>query len=524
MAIFPLKICVAGLVAVSIAVTAQADNLRVVPSAPLQILDPLSTTAHITRDHGFMVYDTLFGTDAAGDIRPQMVEKYSVDATKTIWTFTLRDGLKFHDGSPVTSSDVIASLRRWQSKDILGGKMKARTAGMVAVNDQTFQIKLSSPFGLMLEALGKPSSIVPFIMQKSVVDAAGAGPVTTIVGSGPFEFVQAQFKPGERAVYVKNASYKPRNEPASGTAGGKVVKVDSVEWVFLRDPQTAVNALRKKEVDYLDTAPFEQVADLRKDSRLDVIKRPLSLSYVMRFNVMAPPFDDPRIRRAAMLAMSQDAILKVQVNVPGAYENCTSVYPCGTTYSSAPFRYTGKSNFTAARKLLQEAGYDGTPVVILDTPEVRVQNKTAPMISALLRLAGFKTKLMPLDWASWLQKRTSMLPPDKGGWSIFVAGWSPLDLTVPISSAPLTASGKAGWPGWFEDAEVESLMTQFTDAPGLAEQKAIAARIQDRILAEAAIVPLGQASSYSVARRDSLEGLLPRVAATVYWNVSLTGK
>ncbi|MCL7714831.1 ABC transporter substrate-binding protein [Stenotrophomonas sp. CPCC 101365] len=519
-----MKTCVIGLVAASIALGAQAGTLRVVPSAPLQILDPLSTTAHITRDHGFMVYDTLFGTDATGAIQPQMVESYSIDAAKTTWTFTLREGLEFHDGSPVTSADVIASLQRWQTLDIMGGKMKERTVRMRADDDRTFRIELSAPFALMLEALGKPSSIVPFIMQKSVVDAAGTGPVTRIVGSGPFRFVQEAFKPGERAIYARNARYRPRGEPASGTAGGKTVRVDAVEWVFLRDPQTAVNALRKKEVDFLDTAPFEQVPDLQKDPGLEVIDRPLSLSYVMRFNAMTPPFNDPRVRRAAMLAMSQEAILKVQVNVPGAFQSCTSVYPCGTTYSSPSAHYTGKPDFAAARRLLEDAGYDGTPVVILDTPEVRAQNKTAAMISALLRLAGFRTRLMPLDWASWLQKRTSMLPPDQGGWSIFVAGWSPLDLTVPLSSAPLTASGRAGWPGWFEDAEVESLLAQFADTQEPARQKAIATLIQERILAQAAIVPLGQASSYSVARRHSLDGLLPRIAATVYWNVSLSDK
>ncbi len=520
----PLKSCLAGLVAATFGVVAQADTLRVVPQAPLQILDPLSTTAYITRDHGFMVYDTLFGTDSSGNVQPEMVAKYAVDAAGTTWTFTLRDGLKFHDGSPVTSADAIASLERWQSKDTLGGKMKARTSGMTAVDAHTFQIKLSAPFGPMLAALGKASSIVPFIMPKAVIEAAGAGPVTKIVGSGPFEFVQSEFKPGERAVYARFEGYKPRSEPASGTAGGKVVKVDKVEWLFLRDPQTAVNALRNKEVDFLDSPSFEQVPDLLKDPSLQVVKLPAAFSYVMRFNTLTPPFNDPKVRRAAMLAVNQEAVLKVQIGVPGAYETCASVYPCGTPYSSTPAHYTGKPNFAEARKLLQEAKYDGTPIVILDAPEVKVQYKTAPMMSALLQQAGFKTKVLPLDWASWLQKRTLTAPASEGGWNVFVAAWSPLDLAVPISSAPLTANGKSGWPGWFEDAQVDALMTQFTDATDLAQQKAIAAKIQDRILEAGAIAPLGQGNGFSVMRKDSLTGLLPRVAATVFWNVSLTGK
>lgn len=519
-----LKTWGVGLILATAVTFAHADTLRVVPTAPLQILDPLSTTAYITRDHGFMVYDTLFGTDIEGKVLPEMVETYGVDEAGTTWTFTLRDGLKFHDGSPVTSADVIASLQRWQSKDTLGGKMKSRTSGMTAVDDKTFQIKLSAPFGPMLTALAKPSAIVPFIMPKAVIDEAGSGPITKIIGSGPFAFAGGEFRPGERAVYVKNADYKPRSEPASGTAGGKVVKVDKVEWIFLKDAQTAVNALRNKEIDYIDQPSYEQVADLQKDPGIDIVKRPLSLSFVMRFNTLTPPFNDVRVRRAAMLAVNQDAILKVQVGVPGAYQACASVYPCGTIYSSTPATYTGKPNFAEAKKLLAEAKYDGTPIVILDAPEVRVQNKTAPMMAALLQQAGFKTQLLPLDWASWLQKRTNMAPAKDGGWNLFIAAWSPYDLTVPISSAPLTANGKAGWPGWFEDAEVESLLTQFTNTQDLPAQKVIATKIQDRILEEGAIAPLGQADQFSVMRKGSLDGLLPRIASTVFWNVSLTGK
>jgi len=514
----------AGLAAAACLTAAQAGTLRVVPNAPLQILDPLSTTAYVTRDHGFMVYDTLFGTDMQGKVHPQMVDTYDVDASGKVWTFTLRAGLVFHDGSPVTAADAVASLQRWESRDTLGGALKARTASMEAIDARTFRITLSAPFGPMLEALGKPSAIVPFVMPKAVLDAAGDGPVKQIVGSGPFKFVASEFRPGERALYEKFDGYKPRAEAPSGTAGGKVVKVDKVEWVFLRDAQTAVNALRNKEVDYIDQPAFEQLPSLMKDPALEAIPRPIALSYVMRFNTLTPPFDDVRVRRAAMLAVNQEAILRVQIGVPGAFHACASVYPCGTTYSSTPADYTGKPDFAQARKLLQQAGYDGTPIVILDSPEVLSVAKIAPIMSALLQQAGFKTRIVPLDWASWLQKRTSTAPASEGGWNIFFAAWSPYDLSMPISSAPLTANGRQGWPGWFDDAEVRSLMTRFTDAAEMADKQAIAAQIQDRILEQGAIAPLGQTDHYSVVRKGSLDGLLPRIAATPFWNVSLTGK
>jgi len=226
---------------------------------------------------------------------------------------------------------------------------------------------------------------------------------------------------------------------------------------------------------------------------------------------------------AAMLAVNQEAIMRVQVGIPGAWETCTSVFPCGSVFASTPEQYTGRPDFARAKKLLAEAKYDDAPIVILDTPELHNLSKTATVAAALLQQAGFKTRLQPLDWASWLQKRTSMAPANAGGWNLFFAAWDPQDLMLPLASAPLTANGKNGWPGWFEDAEVERLMVEFTGAASLAAQQRIAAEIQRSILDQAAVVPLGQTAGFGVMRKGSLEGLLPRIASTVFWNVKLTG-
>jgi len=514
----------AVLAAFAVMAPVSADTLRAVFGAPLQILDPLSTTAYITRDHGFMIYDTLFGVDLAGQVQPQMVQTWSVDDTQTLWTFRLREGLRFHDGSPVTAADAVASLQRWQANDTLGGKMAARTAAMTVVDDTTFQITLTEPFGPMLMALGKPSAIVPFIMPKRVLDAAAGGRIGEFTGSGPFIFQTDAFRPGERAVYVKNPHYRPRTESPSGTAGGKVVNLERVELLFLKDAQTTVNALRNKEIDYIDEASFEQVVAMQQDSALAVVPRTPSRFYVMRFNTQTPPFDDVRVRRAAMLAVNQEAIMRVQVGIAGAWQTCTSVYPCGSVFASTPEGYTGRPDFARARQLLAEAKYDGTPIVILDTPELHNLSKTATVVAALLQQAGFKTRLQPLDWASWLQKRTSMAAASAGGWNLFFAAWDPQDLALPLASAPLTANGKSGWPGWFEDAEVERLMVDFTGASEVSTQQRIASAIQQRILDQAAVVPLGQTAGFGVMRAGALDGLLPRIASTVFWNVRLTGQ
>ncbi len=226
----------------------QPKTLRAVMHSDLKILDPIWTTAFIVRNHGYMVYDTLFALDSNLKIQPQMVDSWKTSDDKLTWTFTLRDGLEFHDGQPVTSEDVIASLKRWAARDSLGQILWAKVAEAKALDPKTFQLVLKAPTGVVLQALAKPSGN-PFIMPKRVAETDPSKQIDDTIGSGPFIFKKEEWKPGDKTVYVKNRKYKPRAEPASGLAGGKIAKVDRVEWVAMPDQQTAVNALLKGEID-----------------------------------------------------------------------------------------------------------------------------------------------------------------------------------------------------------------------------------------------------------------------------------
>ncbi|MDX1377066.1 MAG: ABC transporter substrate-binding protein, partial [Burkholderiales bacterium] len=221
---------------------AQAETvLTVVPHSNLAILDPIWTTAYMSRNHGYMIYDTLFGTDENSRIQPQMVESWKISDDKKVYDFKLRDGLLFHDGAPVTGEDVVASLDRWGKRDAMGGALMTFVDKMEATGADSFRITLKEPAGFVLEALGKPSSNVPFIMPKRVAETDPTKQITEYIGSGPYVFVKDEFKPGDKAVYVKFDKYKPRKEKASGTAGGKNVYVDKVVWnLALRDYQAQV--------------------------------------------------------------------------------------------------------------------------------------------------------------------------------------------------------------------------------------------------------------------------------------------
>src|SRR6478609_4492299 len=144
--------------------------LKVSLHSDLKIIDPIWTTALISTHHGSMVYDTLFAPDATLAVKPQMVDKWEVSPDKLTWTFTLRDGLEWHDGQPVTGADCVASIKRWGAKDSTGQKLLSVVTDLSAPDAKTIKMVLKEPYGLVLESLGKGSANVPFMMPKRVAD------------------------------------------------------------------------------------------------------------------------------------------------------------------------------------------------------------------------------------------------------------------------------------------------------------------------------------------------------------------
>src|SRR5882724_11881841 len=243
-------------------------TLRFVAQADLKIVDPVWTTAYITRNHGYLVYDTLFGTDEQLQIKPQMVDHFTVSKDGMKYTFTLRDGLRWHDGQPVRSEDCVESLKRWGKRDRFGQLLMANTGKIAPVDSKTFTLELAERFGPVLDALGKPSSIVPFMMPARIAATSPDEEIKEIVGSGPFKFVQDDWQPGRQAVYVRNPSYVPRNEVPSGSTGGKNVQLDKVIWRYIPDPDAAAVALAAGEVDWWEQPPLDFISKIDQNPDL----------------------------------------------------------------------------------------------------------------------------------------------------------------------------------------------------------------------------------------------------------------
>lgn len=496
--------------------------LKVVPQTNLSVLDPIWTTAYVVRNHGYMIYDTLFGTDQKGEVKPQMVDSWTVSPDGKLWTFVLRKGLEFHDGKPVTSVDVTASLLRWSKRDPMAQLLFTSVEKMDTTDDATFRIHLKEPTGIMLDALGKPSSNVPFIMPKRVADTDPFKQIEDYVGSGPYVFKRDEFKPGDKAVYVKFARYVPRKEPASGTTGGKVVHLDRVEWnLALRDAQSQVNAIANGEIDMIEQPAFESYAALAADKNVQIVNgNELGSQFVIRFNHLQVPFNNAKVRQAALAALgNQEAFLRAQVGIKEYYRTCAAMFVCKTPYGSLKGADAlATASMKKARELLAASGYDGNPVLIMKPTDIASINKLPDVAAQLLRQAGFKVELAAMDWNSVLTRRAKKDSVAAGGWSLFATTIVVPDLWNPASSLPLGAGGEKAWFGWPADEQIETLRARFAAEPDPASRVALAETIQARAYKVVTHVPAGEYINPAALRKE-VSGLV-KGPGNFYWNLT----
>ena len=500
---------------------AQAESvLRVIPHADLKNLDPIWTTAYISRNHGYLIYDTLFAMDENFKPQPQMVDTWTVSEDKLTWTFKLRDGQKWHDGKDVTAEDCIASLQRWGKRDGMGQALFDVMGSLTAADAKTIVMKLKKPYGLVLESIGKISSNVPFMMPKRMAETDPFKQIEEHIGSGPFMFKKDEWVPGSKVVYVKNPSYVPRSEPPSAAAGGKVAKVDRVEWTYFPDQTTAMNALMSGEVDYFESPANDLIPLLASNADVTVeINDPLGNIGFARFNHLLPPFDKPEIRRAAIMAMKQSDYMTGAVGDQKYWKTCYSVYPCGTDLESDVGSDVMKAgDIDKAKAALEAAGYDGTPVVIMQPTDIPLLSAFSLITAQNLRKIGMEVEVQAMDWATLTSRRAKRDPVADGGWNMFHTWWIGADVMNPMAIA-FSGNPDKGWFGWPSDTKLEEARSAFAVETDPAKQKQIGSQVQDRLWAVGASGHLGQ-FFVPVAYRKNVKGLI-KSPVQFFWNMSV---
>ena len=504
----------AAMLAAPATVRAQArTTLKFIPYADLALLDP-ATSAFVTRNHALMVYDTLFALDEAGVPQPQMLAGYTTDSDGLNWALTLRDGLRFHDGTPVLARDVAASLRRWAVRDAYGQALMAATAALSAPDDKTIRFRLNRRFDLLPASLAHPTNTMAVVMPERLAATPAATQLTEIVGSGPFRYVMNERVPGSRNVYARFDGYVPRPQgAASFCAGPRVAHFDRVEWLTTPDPATQAAALRSGEVDWVEQPQMDLVPSLRATRGVTVeVAETKGLLGFLRFNQLFPPFDNPGIRRAVLGAVNQTEFMQAVVGSNSTFDDKAGVFgahsPMSTDAGMAGLG--GGRDLAASRRALQAAGYNGEKVVYLAVSDVPRINAIAEVGADMLRKLGMAVDEVSTDWGTVVQRSVSRQPLDKGGWSMFASFTGGIDAGTPGSNQLLRGNGPGAYNGWPDAPKLEALRDQWLYAD-TGQQKDLARQIQRQAWDDVPFLPLGsydQPTAYRSDLTDMLKGLI----------------
>jgi peptide/nickel transport system substrate-binding protein len=500
---------------------AEQKVLRVIPQADLKVLDNHTASIQVTKVYALMVYDTLYAWDSHFQPKPQMVESETISPDKLTYTFTLRPGLKFHDGQPVMPKDVIPSLKRWMVRDVMGQKLAAKIAEMKGVDERSFSIILKEPYPFVEFSLGSAGGQMPVIYREKEALTDPFTPITETIGSGPFKFNRAEWQPGSKIVFDKNLDYIPRAEPPDGLAGGKVVKVDRVEWNVIPDANTAALAIGKGEADFWDSPTNDVLPTLEKNKDVVVGKlAPYGNFGFLRVNNLFPPFNNPKGRQALAYAFDQRDFMSAAYGDQKWWKICYSYFICGAPYGtevgSEPYR---TQDLAKAKQLLAEAGYKGEKLIFVTTDELPQIGIMARVAAATLQQIGVDVDLQVMAWGNVNGIIIKKDEPGKGGWNLFTSWGTGSTFHHPLSNigVPMTCDGK-NWNGWPCDEETEKLRDRFLTASDDATRKTVLDTYHRRLMEEQPFALLGQFDPPFVWRK-SLDGVVP-ASVVVFWNIS----
>jgi peptide/nickel transport system substrate-binding protein len=509
----------------AIAGAASASVLKFIPQSDLAVIDPIWTTAYVTRNHGFMVWDTLYGQsgpESGFKAEPQMVDGHVVSADGKTWTLTLRDGLLFHSGEKVLARDCVASIKRWSARDAFGQALMQRTDAVTVQDDKTIVFRLKRPFPLLPQALGHAAANMCAIMPERVAQTDPFKQITEVVGSGPYQFLAKERVPGSMAAYAKFDKYQPRpsGEP-DWTAGPKVVHFDRVEWHTVPDAATAANALQSGEMDWWEYPTSDLMPLLKQHNDCIVaIKDPTGECMMLRPNQLFPPFDNPAIRRALMGAINQKDFMTAMMGTDTSlWKTPCGFFPPGTPLASSTAGSplpSGDPDYAKVKAALAAAGYKDEKVSFMASTDFPTLNALDEVAADMLKRAGINLDYQATDWGSVVQRRALRKPPAEGGWNMFITGFAGLDFSTPAADLPLRGNGQSAWFGWPDDPKMEEFRNAWFEAPDLDAQKKIAAEMQAHAFETVPYYPLGFAYQPTAFRKDITH---MQDGFVMFWNV-----
>jgi peptide/nickel transport system substrate-binding protein len=505
------------------AIAQRNKSLSIVPQATLNSVDPIWSTSQVSRNLGYMVFEPLYGRDAQGVPRFQMVQEDAVEDDGKRWTMRLRPDLRFHDGTNVLARDCVASVRRWLKRDTVGITLASRLDGLEAVDDRTIVWRLSKPFPPLRALLSKVVQPV-LMMPERIALTDPFKQITEVIGSGPFRWLPDEYVIASHAAFARFDQYAPRDEPPSYMAGGHRVLLDRVEWKMIPDAATAANALVTGEVDWVEIPLPDLLPQLRKAPKIrtGVLDKAGQIMF-LRPNHLIAPTNLATVRQTMLAAMNQTEVVSAVMGSDP--EN--GISPVG-------FLATGKNEVDDAgletirkrhtkaelKTMLEKSGYTGEKLVLLHATDHIFFNPMGSVVAQMLTDAGFVVDDQAMDWGTVQTRRTSREPLNKGGWSMFPSVVAVTEYRDLLLTGFMRGNGKDGWFGWPSDARMEEIYGEWIGSSDPAEQTRLERAYQLQGLASLPFIPLGRFRQTS-GWRDNVSGLLEG-PSVVFWNISKT--
>jgi peptide/nickel transport system substrate-binding protein len=488
----------------------KGGTLAIALNAEPATLDWASTTAIVTRAVAWNIFEQLFAYDKGYQVRPMLATDYKVSANKLTYTITLRQGVKFHDGSTMGPADVIASINRWGEVSRVGSNLVGRIATMTAQGGNAVVIKLKKPFTPLIASLAevKQSAV---IMPAKIAKAAGKNKLTNaqLIGTGPYKFVS--WSPGQNVTLERFADYSSRTEDWGGLTGAKHAYLDKLEYDFVKDSQVRVNGVQTGQYQFAVNVPqdlYDQVKTI--DTVRPFIVKPYAWQQ-FEFNKGAAPFNDVRLRQAVQYAVNLQDLASAGVGNKAFYQIDPSIFFPGTSlYSLKGTEAYNVHDPAKAKQLMSAAHYDGRPIRILTTKDYPEFYNGAVALASQLQAVGFKVDIQVYDWATVLQRRE-----DKTAYEIFTTTNSPT--FDPTSTDWLVPQAYAGF---YTSPKIDALLTQWYEAADDASKQKLLAEFNQTVYSEVPMIKGAVLSALYVGGK-SLQGY-PNWMDTTFWNTWLS--
>jgi peptide/nickel transport system substrate-binding protein len=487
----------------------KGGSLKVAILGEPPALDIMLTTATVTRNLGWHMFETLYAPNSRMEPQPLLADKGDVSADARTWTFDLRKGVQFHNGKEMKSADVIASLKRWAAMSARGQVIAKRLEAITAKDDYTIVMTFNQPTGAtLLSFLAEGSS---FIMPAEVAEKFPKDKLTEYIGTGPFEFVDHQ---PDRFVKMKRfEKYQALDKPADFASGKRVAYVDEISFIPVPEGTVRADGVGTGEYHFADDLNPDQVDSVKGQPNVTPVIVMPYYWLVYHFNKKEGVFAGPnglKLRQAVLASLSMEPLAKAGVGPQEFWRLGPDISAREVAWynAEAGADVYNKPDPDKARALLQEAGYDGTPVRWMSTREYFYNYNSSLPAKQQLEANGFKIDLQVMDWATLVKRRS-----DPREYDVFVTGHEAFN--HPILQPYLSSS----WPGFWENAERDQLVSAMFAEPDPARVVDLVKKLQELQWREVPCIKVCEYGKLQSASKK-LQGYQPKTDA-FFWNTAL---